>query len=52
MLRMWRKELDYKIAKRAQVNTSSFIKSDSDERTTQYAQHYLQQKGDGLLPWD
>ena len=52
MLRMWRKELEYKTAKRSQVNTSNFIKSDSDERTAQYAQQHLQQKGDGLLSWD
>lgn len=52
ILRVWRKELEYKTAKRSQVNTSSFIKSSSDERTTQYAQQYLHQKGEGLLSWD
>lgn len=54
IVRDWKKELEYKMAKRSQFATTSFVKSDVDDRTTEYAKQYMsqQQKGDGLLPWD
>ena len=41
IVRGWKKELEYKMYKRSQFVTTSFVKSDVDERTAEYAKKYM-----------
>lgn len=46
IIRNWKKELAYKMAKRSNIASHSFVHSGIDDRTTQYAQRYFGQEGD------